>query len=98
MKADLYAQVTQTIIKDLEAGVASWVRPWSVKGGSVMPRNYATKRPYSGINICILWDAQIRNDFSSSLWLTYKQAQAIGAQVRGGEKSTRVVYTNTLTV
>jgi len=96
--SDLYERVTATIIADLEKGVASWTRPWTVKGGSIMPRNYATKRQYNGINICILWDAQIRHDWPSSLWLTYKQAQDIGAQVKGGEKSTRVVFTSKLTV
>ncbi len=96
--ADLYVSVTDTIIKQLEAGTVPWTRPWTVKGGSIMPRNFATRRSYSGINICILWDSQIRNDWPSSLWLTYKQAQAIGAQVKGGEKSTRVVYTNKMIV
>jgi antirestriction protein ArdC len=30
---ELYAQVTGTIIKDLEGGVATWVKPW--KSGAV---------------------------------------------------------------
>lgn len=96
--ADLYQSVTDTIIKQLEAGTCPWTRPWTIKGGGIMPRNYASKRAYSGINVVILWDAQIRNDYPSSLWLTYKQAQGIGAQVKGGEKSTRVVFTSKLTV
>ena len=94
----LYESVTNSIIQQLAAGTVPWTRPWTTKGGGIMPRNYATKRNYSGINVCILWDAQIRNDYPASLWLTYKQAQAIGAQVRAGEKSTRVVYTNKMIV
>ncbi|MBN8965821.1 MAG: DUF1738 domain-containing protein, partial [Rhizobiales bacterium] len=75
-----------------------WTRPWTLKGGGIMPRNFASKRQYQGVNVVILWDAQIKNDWPTSDWLTYKQAQAIGAQVKAGEKSTRVVYTNKLTV
>jgi antirestriction protein ArdC len=35
---ELYAQVTSTIIKDFEGGVATWVKPWKsgAKGG-IMP-------------------------------------------------------------
>lgn len=94
----LYESVTRTIIQQLEAGTVPWTRPWTLKGGGIMPRNFASKRQYQGVNVVILWDAQIKNDWPTSDWLTYKQAQAIGAQVKGGEKSTRVVYTNKLTV
>jgi antirestriction protein ArdC len=97
--ADLYRAVTDNIIKSLEAGTAPWVRPWTVKGVSgVMPTNYASKRAYSGINICILWDAQICNAWTSPLWLTFKQAAAIGVNVRKGEKGTPIVYTNKIVV
>lgn len=96
--AELYASITAGIIKDLEAGVAPWVKPWQTKSGGIMPRNYATKRYYSGINVVILWDSQMKHGYPTSEWLTYKQARAIGAQVRGGEKSTRVLYTNKLLV
>ena len=34
--------------------------------------------------------------FSAPLWLTYKQAQELGAQVRKGEKGSLVVYANTI--
>lgn len=42
--ADLYACVTQSIIADLERGVASWTKPWKngLGGGGIMPVNYAT--------------------------------------------------------
>lgn len=95
---ELFEQVTQSIIRDLEKGVASWVRPWTVKGGGIMPRNYTSKRYYSGVNVLILWNSQITNGYPESTWLTYKQAREIGAQVRGGEKSTRVIYTSKMIV
>ncbi len=46
--ADLYQHVTNSIISDLEKGVASWVKPWKIgNGGGVMPMNAVTKRAYS---------------------------------------------------
>lgn len=96
---DLYAQVTANIIKDLEAGTAPWTKPWTLGNtGGILPVNGATGRHYSGINIPILWHAQIMRGFKSALWMTYKQAQERGAQVRKGEKATTVVFTKPLTV
>ncbi len=95
---ELYQSITAAIIKDLEAGVAPWVKPWKCSGGDIMPRNYATRRAYSGINVIILWDQQIKRGYPTSQWMTYKQAREANAQVRGGEKATTVVYTNTMLV
>lgn len=39
-----------------------------------------------------LWLASAANGYSSPFWMTYKQSQEIGGQVRKGEKSTLVVY------
>jgi antirestriction protein ArdC len=56
---EMYEHITQSIIKDLENGVAPWTKPWKAgSGGGIMPINAATKRPYNGINIPILWHAQ----------------------------------------
>lgn len=98
MQRQIYEEVTASILKDLEAGVASWVKPWKSKSGGILPYNHATGRKYSGVNIPILWHAANKSDWPTLAFLTYKQAQAIGAQVRAGEKSTRVVYTNKLIV
>jgi antirestriction protein ArdC len=59
--ANLYAQVTSTIVAELESGAIPWTKPWrnTTPVGSVMPHNAATSRPYSGINIPILWGAAL---------------------------------------
>jgi hypothetical protein len=63
----LYESVTQSIINDLEAGVASWVKPWKDGNtGDILPMNAATKRDYNGVNIPILWHAQIRKGYSEN--------------------------------
>ena len=95
--AALYDSVTQSIIKDLEAGVAPWTKPWkNGNTGGILPMNAATKRGYNGVNIPILWHAQLTHGYPTANWMTYKQAQEIGAQVRAGEKSTHVVFTKKL--
>jgi len=95
----LYKEVTARIVADLEKGVATWTRPWKLgNGGNIMPRNAVTCRSYNGINIPILWDAQERKGYPSADWLTYNQAKQAGAQVRGGERATTVVFTKRLTV
>jgi antirestriction protein ArdC len=72
----LYESVTQSIIKDLEAGVASWVKPWKDGNtGGILPMNAATKRGYNGVNIPILWHAQLASGYPTASWMTYKQAQ-----------------------
>lgn len=92
---DLYAQVTRKILGQLEAGRLPWVQPWgSVAGGPspALPRNALSGRPYSGINILMLWGAVIEGGWPSQSWLTFKQAIAAGGCVRKGERGTMVVY------
>ncbi|WP_425298944.1 ArdC-like ssDNA-binding domain-containing protein [Rhizobium sullae] len=43
-----------------------------------MPRNAATSRQYSGINVLILWGAVIEHGFPSQSWLTFRQAVSLG--------------------
>jgi antirestriction protein ArdC len=62
-----------------------------------MPKNAATGRRYSGINILILWDAVIEGGFSGQNWLTFRQALALGGHVRKGERGTTVVYADRFT-
>ena len=56
-RASLYDDITSNIIAELEAGRFPWVQPWgsaSAKAPLAMPRNAATGRHYSGINVLIL--------------------------------------------
>jgi len=61
-RTSLYAEITDKIIAELEAGCVPWVQPWgtaAVKAPLAMPKNAATGRGYSGINVLILWGAVI---------------------------------------
>jgi antirestriction protein ArdC len=57
-----------------------------------VPKNAATGRRYSGINIIILWTAVIERDFAGQNWLTFRQALGLSGHVRKGGKGTTVVY------
>jgi len=60
-RASLYAEVTARIVAELEAGRVPWVQPWDSAAASPgLPRNAATGRAYSGINILLLWAAQFK--------------------------------------
>lgn len=95
---DLYQQVTDSVIVELEAGCVPWVQPWGrpdVNTPLAMPTNGHTKRGYSGINILLLWGAAIDTKRTTQVWLTYKQALALGGNVRKGERGTSVCYADT---
>lgn len=89
---DLYQTVTNKLVTALEAGTAPWVRPWTISSDNGLPVNGATQRPYSGINVVLLTLEGMLRGYDRNSWLTYKQAAALGAQVRGGEHGTTVVF------
>jgi antirestriction protein ArdC len=78
----------------MEAGTVPWVKPWKTPRthGSVMPHNLATGRPYSGINIPLLWGAADAKSYAAHEWVTFQQAQMRGATVRKGENGTHIVF------
>ncbi len=99
MKSDVYSRVTDRIVADLEQGVQPWFKPWNAEhaAGRITRPLRSSGIPYRGINVIMLWAAAARRGFAAPLWLTYKQAQALGGQVRKGEKGSLVVYANTIT-
>ena len=94
-RTSLYEDITNEIIAELEAGRLPWVQPWGSSGVSAplaMPKNAATGRGYSGINVLILWGAVVQHGFPTQSWLTFRQALGLGGNVRKGERGTTVVY------
>lgn len=97
-RVSLYAEVTRQVIAKLEQGRLPWVQPWDASVcGCAMPANAASGRRYSGINVLILWAAVIEGRYGSQRWLTYKQAQAAGGNVRKGERGTTICYADRFT-
>ncbi|MGB8842302.1 MAG: zincin-like metallopeptidase domain-containing protein [Aliidongia sp.] len=92
-RTSLYAEITDKIIAELEAGRVPWVQPWgTAKAALALPKNAATGRRYTGVNVLILWQAVTERGFAGQSWLTFRQALDLGGHVRKGEKGTIVVY------
>jgi antirestriction protein ArdC len=94
-RTNLYDDITNKIIAELEAGRFPWVQPWetaAAKAPFSMPKNASTGRPYSGINVLILWGAVVGHGFPTQSWLTFRQATSLGGNIRKGEHGTTVVY------
>lgn len=99
MDTDIRAQITAEIVKRIEeGGMPPWRKGWT---SGCLHFNAATGRPYQGVNQVILsMAASMQAEKQESLdmqsrtdprWLTFKQAESMGVQVRKGEHGTRIV-------
>lgn len=96
-KKDVYEIVTDQVIELLEKGTVPWQKPWH--GGKMMlPKNLVSKKGYRGINVFLLSVTAASMGYQSPYWLSYKQAQTCGGNVKQGEKSTLVVFWKLLDV
>ncbi len=92
-RGTLYQEVTDKIVSELEQGRFPWVQPWGGASAALgLPKNAATTRRYSGINVLVLWGAVIEKSYRGQNWLTFRQALTLGGSVRKGEKGTTVFY------
>ena len=87
---DIHEQVTKQILAAMEQMRGTGRRLWDSQPS--LPVNLATGKPYSGINVIMLWGAAMEKGYTSPYWLTFKQAQAMGGQVRKGERSELCVF------
>lgn len=83
---NVYEIVTEQVIKRLEAGVIPWRKAWA--SGEQFPINLVSKKRYRGLNVWMLSCA----GFAAPYWLSYKQAQGLGGQVKRGEKSSTAIF------
>ena len=93
---ELYEKIASQIVSQMAEGVLPWHRPWSVNPNARVSKPLRENAvPYRGINVLILWGAAIDAGYASPFWMTYRQAQSIGAQVRKGERATHIVFAKT---
>lgn len=95
-KFDVYQHVTDQILAEMEAGTPPWRKPWTGEAAGVALPERWNGESYNGINVLILWVAAARNGFVSPRWMTYRQAQELGAQVRKGAKASTSVKFGTI--
>lgn len=81
-----YDRITERIVSLLTQGTVPWHKPWHVKTG--LPRNLISQKPYRGINVFLL----MAMNYESPHWLTLRQANLLGGQIKPGEKSCPVVF------
>lgn len=91
-------RIAQFFIDGLKNGTSRFVKPWKPDGSRHECYNPTTGKAYRGGNQLALmlaeWDMQAQGkmeDPSDHRWLTYKQAAAIGAQVKKGEQGRMLV-------
>ena len=78
---DIYAEITNRIISEMESGLIPWQKPWVASGGCV---SYATGKPYSLLNQMLLG--------RPGEYATFKQIQQAGGYVKKGQKASMVVF------
>ena len=78
---DIYSEITNRIISQMENGVIPWQKPWVACGKAI---SRTTGKPYSLLNQMLLG--------RPGEYLTFKQCQEAGGKVRKGEKSQMVVF------
>ena len=99
MRSDVYKRVTNKIIEELEKGVRPWMKPWSAghAGGRITRPLRANGIPYRGINVLMLWSEAMENGYAAPIWMTFKPALELNANVRKGERGSLVVFASKLT-
>ena len=94
----LYSKITDQILAELKRGVVPWRKDWAASVSTNIPHNIVSKRPYSGVNVILLWLTAQERNWQSLQFLTFKQAREVGGSVRGGEKSTGIVFVKQLQI
>jgi len=93
VKFNVYEAVTAKIVAAIEAGAGECRMPW--QSGIVqlaMPVNAATRMPYHGVNVVALWAQASVSRYLTGYWASYQQWRKLGAQVRGGERGSLVIF------
>jgi len=98
-RQDIYTRVTNQIAQQLEQGVRPWIKPWSVEhtAGRITRPLRHNAIPYRGVNVLLLWSEALAKGYAAPLWMTYRQSQELGAQVRKGEHGSLVVFADRFT-
>lgn len=90
---DIAAEITAEILERLEEGVMPWRCTWR-KSEAGLPRRHSGTC-YRGINHLFLGLQAHARGYSSSYWMTFNKAKALGGSVRKGETASVSVFYGT---
>lgn len=82
-------RIVEKIVEALGKGEIPWRKPWR----SCAAHNAVSKNEYRGVNALVL---NLASHYVDPRFLTYKQAAALGAQVKKGEKGWPVIFYSTI--
>lgn len=84
--------VLDLLIPEIDAASpTAWTPPWTKLKPGEAPHNVVTGHRYRGVNILLTMLAQLRAEYPTARWLTFKQLKAAGAhlkKIEGAEKGT----------
>lgn len=93
---ELYRQLTERVIAELESNPTGWTKPWAdAFAHAGIPFNATTGVAYQGGNV--MWLALVAADAGHeglSAWATYRQWGEAGCQVRKGSTGTKAARWN----
>ena len=78
---DIYAEITNRLIKEMEKGIIPWKCPWQAAGKAI---SHTTGKPYSLLNQMLLGKA--------GEYLTFNQVHQEHGYVKKGERAKMVVF------
>lgn len=87
---NIYQEITDSIIAELEKGAAPWVKPWDAPMGA--DKNVVSQKAYRGINRLLLAMVGGAKGYTNPAWGTYKQWEEMGGNVRKGEKAAKIIF------
>lgn len=74
-----YDKLVNNFVEQLEKGdIKNWKKSWS----RPMPKSAISQNEYSGINILSLID----NEYDSNYWITMKQIESLGGDIKEGQE------------
>jgi antirestriction protein ArdC len=87
---NVYEIITARMLAEIEKGTLPWHKPWKAALGDESA-NLVSKKGYRGINRFLL----AHLPYARPYFVTYKQAQDLGGNVKKGEKGCPVIFWKT---
>jgi len=82
-------ELVERVVQDIKEGKPFF---WDKGHYGHPPRNATTEKSYLGINNLRLMVSSMEKGYKDSRWMTYKQAEAMGGNVKKGEKGTHIEF------